>query len=193
MKNPTLFLVFNRPHTTSKVFEKICQVKPPRLYVAGDGPRKNYSGEEEKVNQVRDISTRIDWPCELKTLFRDKNLGCKKGVSEALSWFFEHEEQGISKMGELVDLGAKADIIEKSGAWYAYKGEKIGQGRENAKVYLAQNPQVAAEIEMAIREKAGVISKKIEGNPLSPEKIEKEKKVAEKEEAEKEATPPKKN
>ena len=101
--------------------------------------------------------------------------------------------KGISKMGELVDLGAKADIIEKSGAWYAYKGEKIGQGRENAKVYLAQNPQVAAEIEMAIREKAGVISKKIEGNPLSPEKIEKEKKVAEKEEANKEATPPKKN
>jgi len=101
--------------------------------------------------------------------------------------------RGISKMGELVDLGSKADIIEKSGAWYAYKGEKIGQGRENAKVYLAQNPQVAAEIEMAIREKAGVISKKIEGNPLSPEKIEKEKKVAEKEEADKEATPSKKN
>jgi len=91
--------------------------------------------------------------------------------------------RGISKMGELVDLGSKADIIEKSGAWYAYKGEKIGQGRENAKTYLAQNPKVAAEIEMAIREKAGVISKKIEGNPLSPEKIEKEKKVAEKEEA----------
>ena len=101
--------------------------------------------------------------------------------------------KGISKSGELIDLGSKADVIEKSGAWYAYKGEKIGQGRENAKVYLAQNPQVAAEIEMAIREKAGVISKKIEGNPLSPEKIEKEKKVAEKEEANKEATPPKKN
>ena len=99
--------------------------------------------------------------------------------------------KGISKVGELIDLGAKAEIVEKSGAWYAYKGEKIGQGRENAKTYLAQNPQVAAEIEMAIREKAGVISKKIEGNPLDPDKIEKEKKVAEKEEAEKaEATPP---
>ena len=103
--------------------------------------------------------------------------------------------RGISKMGELVDLGSKADIIEKSGAWYAYKGEKIGQGRENAKTYLAQNPKVAAEIEMAIREKAGVISKKIEGNPLDPDKIEKEKKVVEKEEAAKEetATTPKKN
>jgi len=102
--------------------------------------------------------------------------------------------RGISKMGELVDLGSKADIIEKSGAWYAYKGEKIGQGRENAKTYLAQNPKVAAEIEMAIREKAGVISKKIEGNPIDPEKLEKEKKVAEKEEAAKEEiTPSKKN
>ncbi len=101
--------------------------------------------------------------------------------------------RGISKMGELVDLGSKADIIEKSGAWYAYKGEKIGQGRENAKTYLAQNPKVAAEIEMAIREKAGVISKKIEGNPIDPEKLEKEKKVAEKEEADKaEASPPSK-
>ena len=78
--------------------------------------------------------------------------------------------KGISKVGELVDLGAKADIVEKSGAWYAYKGEKIGQGRENAKVYLEQNPKVAAEIEMAIREKAGVISKKIDGNPLDKEK-----------------------
>ena len=95
-------------------------------------------------------------------------------------------------MGELVDLGAKADIIEKAGAWYAYKGEKIGQGRENAKLYLAQNPAVAAEVELAIREKAGVIAKKIEGNPLDPEKIEKEKKVAEKEEAKAEATPPSK-
>ena len=80
--------------------------------------------------------------------------------------------KGISKVGELVDLGAKADIVEKAGAWYAYKGEKIGQGRENAKVYLEQNPKVAAEIEMAIREKAGVISKKIEGNPIEEEKTE---------------------
>ena len=74
--------------------------------------------------------------------------------------------KGISKSGELIDLGAKVDIVEKAGAWYAYKGEKIGQGRENAKIYLEKNPQVAAEIEMAIRTKAGVIAKKIEGNPI---------------------------
>ena len=74
--------------------------------------------------------------------------------------------KGISKSGELVDLGSKADIVEKSGAWYAYKGEKIGQGRENAKIFLEKNPKIAAEIEMAIRTKAGLISKKIEGNPV---------------------------
>ena len=73
--------------------------------------------------------------------------------------------KGISKVGELIDLGAKANVVEKAGAWYAYKGEKIGQGRENAKIYLEQNPKVAAEIEMAIRTKAGLISKKIEDNP----------------------------
>ena len=77
-----------------------------------------------------------------------------------------------SKTGELIDLGAKADIVEKSGAWYAYKGEKIGQGKENAKLFLEQNPKAAAEIEMAIREKAGLISKKIEGNPIEKEKAE---------------------
>ncbi len=78
---------------------------------------------------------------------------------------------GAIKDKDVIDLGAKAEIVEKSGAWYAYKGEKIGQGRENAKIYLEQNPNVAAEIEMAIREKAGVITKKIEGNPIDQEKV----------------------
>ena len=79
--------------------------------------------------------------------------------------------KGISKSGELIDLGAKADIVEKSGAWYAYKGEKIGQGRENAKIYLEKNPKIAAEIEMGIRTKAGVITKKIEGNPAEKDPV----------------------
>ena len=78
-------------------------------------------------------------------------------------------------MGELGDLGAKADIIEKSGAWYAYKGEKIGQGRENAKIYLEKNPNVAAEIEKAIRDQAKAISKELEGNPSANEKVSEEK------------------
>ena len=90
--------------------------------------------------------------------------------------------KGISKTGELVDLGVKAGIVEKSGAWFAYKGEKIGQGRENAKIYLEQNPNVAEEIEKVIREKATAISAALDGNPTPKEKIkEKEKSVEEKE------------
>ena len=79
--------------------------------------------------------------------------------------------KGISKVGELVDLGAKAGVVEKSGAWYAYKGEKIGQGRENAKIYLENNPKIADEIEKVIRDQAAAISKELEGNPKPEEKI----------------------
>ena len=56
--------------------------------------------------------------------------------------------KGISKVGEIVDLGSQADIIEKSGAWYAYNGEKIGQGRENSKRFLEENPDIMKEIEL---------------------------------------------
>lgn len=90
-----LFLVFNRPDTTRQVFEAIRQARPPRLYVAADGPRPNRPGEAERCAEVRRIATNVDWPCEVKTLFRDENLGCKRAVSGGITWFFENEEQGI--------------------------------------------------------------------------------------------------
>lgn len=90
-----LFLVFNRPNTTQKVFNVIRQIKPSRLYVAADGPRQLKKGEANLVSKVREIATKVDWPCELKTLFREKNIGCKHAVSNAISWFFKCEEQGI--------------------------------------------------------------------------------------------------
>jgi recombination protein RecA len=65
--------------------------------------------------------------------------------------------EGISKTGELIDLGVKANVVEKSGAWMSYKGERIGQGRENAKLFLKQNPKIADEIERHIRSNAGLI------------------------------------
>ncbi len=69
--------------------------------------------------------------------------------------------EGISKVGELVDLGVKAGIVEKSGAWFSYNGERIGQGRENTKAFLKANPQVADTLERAIRENAGLIVDKM--------------------------------
>jgi len=89
--------------------------------------------------------------------------------------------KGISKTGELVDLGVKAGVVEKAGAWYAYKGEKIGQGRENAKIFLEQNPAAAEEIEKTIRDQASAVREALDGNPVSKEK-DAESKTAEKKE-----------
>jgi recombination protein RecA len=66
--------------------------------------------------------------------------------------------EGVSKMGELIDLGVKANIVEKSGTWFSYKGQRVGQGRENAKGFLRDHPEVADDIERAIRENAGILS-----------------------------------
>jgi hypothetical protein len=90
-----LFMVFNRPDTTLRVFNAIRRARPTRLYVAVDGPRPDRAGEVARVEIVRKIATAVDWPCDVKTLFRDQNLGCKRAVSGAITWFFEHEEEGI--------------------------------------------------------------------------------------------------
>ena len=74
--------------------------------------------------------------------------------------------EGISKMGELVDLGVKAGIVEKSGAWFSYDSQRLGQGRENAKGFLRDNPKAAAAIELAIRQNAGLIAEQLtKGTP----------------------------
>ena len=75
--------------------------------------------------------------------------------------------EGISKTGELVDLGVKAGIVEKSGAWFSYDGQRIGQGRENTKAFLKENPKIAAAIEKAIRASAGLIVDKMLVEPDS--------------------------
>src|SRR5512137_208687 len=69
--------------------------------------------------------------------------------------------EGVSKLGELIDLGVKANVVEKSGAWFSYDSQRIGQVRENAKQFLKQNPDVANKIEAAVRQKAGLIAEAI--------------------------------
>jgi hypothetical protein len=92
---PVLFLIFNRPDSTRKVFEAISKHKPKYLFIAADGARIDIPGEEQLCIITRDIATRIDWDCEVKTLFRTHNLGCKIAVSSAISWFFEWVSEGI--------------------------------------------------------------------------------------------------
>ena len=72
--------------------------------------------------------------------------------------------EGISKTGELIDLGVKAGIVEKAGAWFSYKGDKIGQGRENAKIFLREHPEIADEIESKIRADAGHLTTEMIGD-----------------------------
>jgi len=95
LTTPVLFLIFNRPDTTHKVFNAIRQAKPKQLFVAADGPRPDKEGEIEKCQKARQIATSVNWDCEVKTLFRDRNLGCKIAVSSAIDWFFENIEEGI--------------------------------------------------------------------------------------------------
>lgn len=92
---PVLLIGFNRPDFMAAQIDAVRTAKPARLYVAVDGPRPDRAGEAEKCRAVRECVKLIDWPCEVKTLFREKNLGCKYGVSGAITWFFENEEEGI--------------------------------------------------------------------------------------------------
>lgn len=90
---PVLFLIFNRPNETKRVFDSIRKAAPNRLYIAADGPRNE---EEKQVCFItRSIAEKVDWECEVIKNFRETNLGCKIAVSEAISWFFEQEEYGI--------------------------------------------------------------------------------------------------
>ncbi|MEX1239960.1 MAG: nucleotide-diphospho-sugar transferase [Cyclobacteriaceae bacterium] len=92
---PVLLVIFNRPSTTKLVFEAIRLARPPRLYIAADGPRPEVERDVFNCAQAREIVNHVDWDCEVKTLFREKNLNCGIAPSSAFTWFFEHEEEGI--------------------------------------------------------------------------------------------------
>lgn len=125
-RTAVLFIVFNRLETTKTVFEAIRQAKPPRLYIASDGARRNREEEIEKVLAVRKyISESIDWSCEVQYLIREENLGCKDAVSGAISWFFEHEEEGI----------ILEDDCLPSQSFFTFAEEALSKFREHDNIY----------------------------------------------------------
>ena len=95
MTAPLLFIIFNRPAVTRKVFSAIRDSRPEKLYIAADGPRNSRPSDSQLCEETRSIVKQVDWPCQVITRFQDENLGCKAGVSSSISWFFEHEESGI--------------------------------------------------------------------------------------------------
>jgi recombination protein RecA len=80
--------------------------------------------------------------------------------------------EGISKVGEILDLGAKAGVVEKSGAWFSYDSQRIGQGRENAKQFLRDNPSIADAIETKVREQSGLVANAMMSSPDEAEEAE---------------------
>ncbi len=96
MELNVLFIIFNKINETKEVFNQIKKQKPKRFFIAADGPRVYKEDEAEKCTYIRQwVLDNIDWECEVKTLFRNENVGCGRGPSEAISWFFEHVPEGI--------------------------------------------------------------------------------------------------
>lgn len=93
MKKPILLIIFNRPEKTKRVFDAIKTYRPKTLFIAGDGPRN--TAERLLCEDARKIIEKINWECDVKTLFQEKNLGCKYGPITAIDWFFKNVEDGI--------------------------------------------------------------------------------------------------
>lgn len=92
---PILFMIFRRPENTARVFEAIRAARPSQLYVAADGPRADCPDDAAKCAEARAVVGRVDWPCEVHTRFRERNMGCGLAVHDALRWFFENVESGV--------------------------------------------------------------------------------------------------
>lgn len=150
MRSAVLFLIFNRPDTTQAVFDEIRKAKPPRLYVAADGPRRSREGESEICRATRSIVSVIDWECELKTLFRENNLGCRVAVSSAIDWFFENEEEGIVLEDDIVPApeffeycDLMLDLYRDQAKVMMVAGfNPLGAGVESAQYFFSQNPTI---------------------------------------------------
>jgi len=121
---PILFLIFNRPDITKTTFEEIRKQKPKFLYIGADGPREEQIDDIRKCNRTREIISEIDWDCDLKTLFREKNLGSKYAVSSAITWFFEHEDEGI----------ILEDDCMPNSSFFLYCSELLSKYRDDTKI-----------------------------------------------------------
>ena len=144
-------IIFNRADTSLKVLEAVRKVRPRRLYIAADGPRVDVPDDLESCKQTREIVDNIDWECELKTLFRDENVGCGHGPADAITWFFSQEEQGIILEDDCVPDPSFFYTCENLLQKYANDTRimhiggfnlQFGQTYGNASYYFSKYPEV---------------------------------------------------
>jgi hypothetical protein len=122
---PILYLIFNRPDLTQITFPSICNIKPKKLFIAADGPRTDNKDDELNCMIARQyVLSKIDWDCEVRTLFRTINLGCGLAVSEGISWFFEQVEEGIILEDDI--------LVEES--FFYFASELLVRYRNNLRV-----------------------------------------------------------
>jgi len=95
MDTPVLFLIFNRPEPTEKIWDLLRKIRPATLRIAADGPREGRADDFRNCAETRRIVQRIDWKCDVKYRFLEKNYGCRRAVSSAIDWFFSEFEEGI--------------------------------------------------------------------------------------------------
>lgn len=95
LTTPVALLVFSRPETTARVFEAVRAARPRLLLVVADGPRPDRPGEAERCAATRAVIERVDWPCEVRTHYAERNLGCRLRVSSGLDWVFDQAEEAV--------------------------------------------------------------------------------------------------
>lgn len=124
---PILFLIFNRLGTTQQVFEKIREIRPGYLYIAADGPREGNDDDRIKCENVRKyVLENVDWDCQVKTLFQEQNLGCGLNPATAITWFFEHVEEGIILEDDCVP----------SPSFFEYCANLLERYRNDERIYM---------------------------------------------------------
>lgn len=131
LEKPLLFLVFNRPEKTKLVWEEIRKAKPKKLYISADGPRFDKPEDNDKCEEVRDIVRNIDWNCDAKFLFHEKNHGCSLAGKTAFDWVFNQEEEMI----ELED----DTVPSQSFFWFAQEVLEKYKNHNNVGYITGQN------------------------------------------------------
>lgn len=123
---PVAFFIFNRPKPTRRVFETIRRLRPPKFLVIADGAREDRPGEAALCREARAIVEAVDWPCELRTCFSDRNLGCKRRLATGLDWVFSQVEAAI----------ILEDDTLPDPSFFTFCGELLERYRDDERVHM---------------------------------------------------------
>jgi len=137
METPILFIIYNRPEYTQKVFNSIRTSKPRKLFVSADGPKKDDKVDFFLCETTRKIVNDVDWPCEVYNNFSNENMGCKLGVTRAINWFFENVEEGI----------ILEDDCLPTHSFFGYCEKLLMKYRDNKKIMMisGSNPAIVVD------------------------------------------------